>query len=69
MRMEVLPWPEVKDALFDKLGYKPGTEYDLDGDAIEGMVLAGFDVQVLNVKGGGCRVHVAPGGRGFGQRG
>ena len=79
MRMTISPWPEVAEALHERLGYVGGQDYEMNGEALHSIVEAGFDIMVRNHPGGrnhvGNRqeatipsVQVSPGGRGFGQR-
>jgi hypothetical protein len=72
MRMTVRPWPEARADLKHKLGYDPGCRYEMSGEALIEIVAAGFDIMVRHASGADHDatqdVHVAPGGRGFGQR-
>jgi hypothetical protein len=67
--MTILPWPEVTVALHEKLGYVGGGNYDMSGDALVGIVAAGFDLMIKHPSDGGMPVvQVSPKGRGFTQR-
>jgi len=72
MRMMMRPWPEVQEALRQKLGYEADHEYEMGDGALHSIVTAGFDVMVRHVAsadhGAAPDVYVSPGGRGFNQR-